>query len=148
MNTFLAYSTPVPCLSCPPRNRSPFSSGDSGEIARFHYSQRLRYFEFSFQSVSTCEDHDSPRSPFLIFSMLPHFSVCFSICPIQMPVDFKTYPVIVFLEGEMFTHSNPGRYPAEDLAAEGLVVVSVHYRLNIFGSVCVSIIFPHQDSRR
>lgn len=52
----------------------------------------------------------------------------------QMPVDFKTYPVIVFLEGEMFTHSNPGRYPAEDLAAEGLVVVSVHYRLNIFGT--------------
>lgn len=50
-----------------------------------------------------------------------------------MPVDFKTYPVIVFLEGEMFTHSNPGRYPAEDLAAEGLIVVSIHYRLNIFG---------------
>lgn len=50
-----------------------------------------------------------------------------------MPVDFKTYPVIVFLEGEMFTQGNPGKYPAEDLAAEGLVVVSVHYRLNIFG---------------
>lgn len=52
-----------------------------------------------------------------------------------MPVDFKTYPVIVFLEGEMFSHGNPGKYPAEDLAAEGLVVVSVHYRLNVFGTV-------------
>jgi carboxylesterase type B len=53
----------------------------------------------------------------------------------QLPVDLsvKTYPVIVFLEGEMFTQGNPGKYPAEDLAAEGLVVVSVHYRLVIFG---------------
>ena len=42
-----------------------------------------------------------------------------------MPVEFKTYPVLVFLEGEMFTHSNPAKYPAEDLAAEGLVVVSI-----------------------
>ena len=50
-----------------------------------------------------------------------------------MPVEFKTYPVLVFLEGEMFTHSNPAKYPAEDLAAEGLVVVSIHYRLNVFG---------------
>lgn len=41
--------------------------------------------------------------------------------------------MIVFVEGEMFTQGNPGKYPAEDLAAEGLVVVSVHYRLNIFG---------------
>ena len=32
---------------------------------------------------------------------------------------FKTYPVIVFLEGEMFTHGNPSKYSAEDLAAEG-----------------------------
>lgn len=48
-------------------------------------------------------------------------------------MDFKTYPVIVFVEGEMFTQGNPGKYPAEDLAAEGLVIVSVHYRLNIFG---------------
>lgn len=51
----------------------------------------------------------------------------------KLPVDVKTYPVIVFLEGEMFTQGNPGKYPAEDLAAEGLVVVSVHYRLGIFG---------------
>ena len=49
-------------------------------------------------------------------------------------MEFKTYPVIVFLEGEMFTHSNPSKYSAEDLAAEGLVVVSIHYRLNVFGS--------------
>lgn len=48
-------------------------------------------------------------------------------------MDFKTYPVIVFMEGEMFTIGYPGNYPAEDLAAEGLVVVSIHYRLNIFG---------------
>ena len=41
--------------------------------------------------------------------------------------------MLVFLEGEMFTHSNPAKYPAEDLAAEGLVVVSIHYRLNVFG---------------
>lgn len=32
---------------------------------------------------------------------------------------YKTYPVIVFLEGEMFTHGNPSKYSAEDLAAEG-----------------------------
>ncbi|KAK4020400.1 hypothetical protein OUZ56_002382 [Daphnia magna] len=53
----------------------------------------------------------------------------------ELPVDLsvKTYPVIVFLEGEMFIQGNPGKYPAEDLAAEGLVVVSVHYRLGIFG---------------
>ncbi len=35
----------------------------------------------------------------------------------------------------MFTQGNPGKYPAEDLAAEGLVVVSVHYRLGIFGKL-------------
>lgn len=51
----------------------------------------------------------------------------------ELPMQFKTYPVIVFLEGEMFTHGNPSKYSAEDLAAEGLIVVSVHYRLNIFG---------------
>ena len=37
----------------------------------------------------------------------------------QLPMQFKTYPVIVFLEGEMFTHGNPSKYSAEDLAAEG-----------------------------
>jgi para-nitrobenzyl esterase len=60
---------------------------------------------------------------------------CCLLVYLQLPVDLsvKTYPVIVFLEGEMFTQGNPGKYPAEDLAAEGLVVVSVHYRLGIFG---------------
>lgn len=38
----------------------------------------------------------------------------------------------------MFTQGNPGKYPAEDLAAEGLVVVSVHYRLGIFGRLQLS----------
>ena len=51
-----------------------------------------------------------------------------------MPVEVKTYPVIIFLEGEMFTHSNPSKYSAEDLAGEGLIVVSIHYRLNVFGT--------------
>ena len=57
---------------------------------------------------------------------------------IQVPVEFKTYPVIVFMEGEMFTTGNPGKYSAEDLAAEGLVVVSIHYRLNVFGKAAAA----------
>lgn len=99
----------------------------------------VTYFRFHFPAIILIQyfiivlmDLENIR---LIF-----FRCCLSFFLIKLPVDLsvKTYPVIVFLEGEMFTQGNPGKYPAEDLAAEGLVVVSVHYRLGIFGKLtCV-----------
>lgn len=41
--------------------------------------------------------------------------------------------MLVFFEGEDFIAGSPARFPAQDLAAEGFVVVSVAYRLNVFG---------------
>ncbi|KAF4523098.1 hypothetical protein B566_EDAN003111 [Ephemera danica] len=46
---------------------------------------------------------------------------------------YRGFPVVVFLEGEGFVSGWPGRFPGHELAAEGLVVVSASYRLNVFG---------------
>ncbi|KAK2713702.1 cholinesterase-like [Artemia franciscana] len=45
----------------------------------------------------------------------------------------RNYPVVVFIEGQLFIYGDVSRYPGEDLAADGLVVVSFNYRTNIFG---------------
>ncbi|XP_059479823.1 carboxylesterase 4A-like [Neocloeon triangulifer] len=45
----------------------------------------------------------------------------------------RNYPVVVLFEGDEFVSGWPGRFPGLDLAAEGLVVVSASYRLNVFG---------------
>ena len=43
-------------------------------------------------------------------------------------------PVIVLLEGQLFTLGNPEDVPADDLVSDqDLVVVSLAYRLNAFG---------------
>ncbi|XP_063218548.1 putative inactive carboxylesterase 4 isoform X2 [Bacillus rossius redtenbacheri] len=50
-----------------------------------------------------------------------------------------TLPTIVFLEGENFVTGSPSKYPAQDLAAygHGVIVISISYRLNIFGFFCL-----------
>ncbi|CAB3384529.1 Hypothetical predicted protein [Cloeon dipterum] len=45
----------------------------------------------------------------------------------------RNYPVVVLFEGDEFVSGWPGRFPAEELASEGIVVVSASYRLNVFG---------------
>ncbi len=46
---------------------------------------------------------------------------------------FRPVPVIVMLEGRGFVSGRPSALPAQDLAAEGVVVVTASYRLNVFG---------------
>lgn len=46
--------------------------------------------------------------------------------------------MIVFFDGVDFAHVNPLHpIPGQDLAAEGLVVVTANYRLNVFGFLCL-----------
>ncbi|KAI5755211.1 hypothetical protein M8J77_015027 [Diaphorina citri] len=51
----------------------------------------------------------------------------------EISLNYRNTPVVVFFEGEGFVSGTPSRFPAQDLAAEGLVVVSVNYRMNVFG---------------
>lgn len=53
----------------------------------------------------------------------------------QTTKGYRKAPVLVILEGEGFVSGYPGRIPAQDVAAEGIVVVSVSYRLNVFGKL-------------
>ncbi|XP_054266142.1 carboxylesterase 4A [Macrosteles quadrilineatus] len=55
----------------------------------------------------------------------------------DLAMNYRNAPVVVFFEGEGFVAGAPSRFPAQDLAAEGLVVVSVAYRLNVFGFFCL-----------
>jgi hypothetical protein len=56
-----------------------------------------------------------------------------SLCQ-QMAVNFRGgLPVVILLEGEGFVSGLVSRFPGQDLAAEGVIVVSVSYRLNVFG---------------
>lgn len=41
------------------------------------------------------------------------------------------------IHSETFSEDSPLQLPGEDLAAEGVVVVSANYRLNIFGFFCL-----------
>lgn len=43
-------------------------------------------------------------------------------------------PVVLLFEGDQFVSGWPGRFPGHELAAEGIVVVTVSYRLNVFGN--------------
>ena len=43
-------------------------------------------------------------------------------------------PVVIFLEGQLFTLGNPADVPAQDfVSSQDLVFVSLSYRLNAFG---------------
>ncbi|KAJ1531651.1 hypothetical protein ONE63_000322 [Megalurothrips usitatus] len=50
---------------------------------------------------------------------------------------FRPLPVVLVLEGRGFVTGTPTALPAQDLAAEGVVVVTVAYRLNVFGFLCL-----------
>nr|CAD7407533.1 unnamed protein product [Timema cristinae] len=41
--------------------------------------------------------------------------------------------VLVFIEGGGFVSGSVNNFPAQELAAEGVIVVSINYRLNVFG---------------
>jgi len=53
-------------------------------------------------------------------------------------------PVLIMFEGQLFTLSNPEDAPADDLVSDqDLVVVSVSYRINVFGFLCTEdIVVP------
>lgn len=56
----------------------------------------------------------------------------------EMAVNFRGgLPVVILLEGEGFVSGLVSRFPGQDLAAEGVIVVSVSYRLNVFGFFCL-----------
>ncbi|KAJ9587702.1 hypothetical protein L9F63_018853, partial [Diploptera punctata] len=46
-------------------------------------------------------------------------------------------PVVLFLEGEGFVSGSVARFPGQDMAVEGVIVVSASYRLNVFGFFCL-----------
>lgn len=53
---------------------------------------------------------------------------------LQPAVNFRGgIPVVILLEGEGFVSGLVSRFPGQDLAGEGVIVVSVSYRLNVFG---------------
>lgn len=45
--------------------------------------------------------------------------------------------MVIFFEGQQFAKSSGVPLSGQDLAAEGVVVVSVNYRLNVFGFFCL-----------
>ncbi|XP_043217903.1 acetylcholinesterase-like [Amphibalanus amphitrite] len=51
----------------------------------------------------------------------------------QVPDGFQRFPVVVFLNGELFWRQRASRYPLEELSSEDIVTVSVSYRTNLFG---------------
>lgn len=55
----------------------------------------------------------------------------------DLAINYRNAPVVIFLEGEGFVSGSPSRFPAQDLAAEGIVIVSVAYRINVFGFFCL-----------
>ncbi|KAK9507925.1 hypothetical protein O3M35_007685 [Rhynocoris fuscipes] len=55
----------------------------------------------------------------------------------EASLNYRNSPVLIFLEGEGFVTGYPGRFPGQDLASEGIVVVTVSYRLNVFGFFCL-----------
>nr|QIK02117.1 carboxylesterase 19 [Holotrichia parallela] len=48
-------------------------------------------------------------------------------------------PVVIFFEGIEFSRSNQMHIPGQELAMEDVIVVTVNYRLNIFGFLCLGI---------
>nr|WCC58157.1 carboxylesterase [Pharsalia antennata] len=57
--------------------------------------------------------------------------------------NYAPLPVVVFFEGLDFFQSSSIPISGQDLAAEGIVVVTVNYRLNVFGFFCLG----NADSR-
>nr|CAD7201584.1 unnamed protein product [Timema douglasi] len=49
--------------------------------------------------------------------------------------------VLVFIEGGGFVSGSVNNFPAQELAAEGVIVVSINYRLNVFGFFCLNDIY-------
>ncbi|XP_037080714.1 cholinesterase 1-like [Pollicipes pollicipes] len=51
----------------------------------------------------------------------------------QAPDGFRRFPVVVFLDGELFWRQRASKFPMEELSSEDLVAVSISYRTNAFG---------------
>ncbi|XP_043234786.1 cholinesterase 1-like [Amphibalanus amphitrite] len=51
----------------------------------------------------------------------------------QAPVSYRTFPVFIFLDGELFWRQRSSKFPMKDLAAQDIIAVSINYRTNVFG---------------
>ena len=51
----------------------------------------------------------------------------------QAPVGYRSFPVYVFLDGELFWRQRASKFPMKDLAAQDIIAVTVSYRTNVFG---------------
>lgn len=56
---------------------------------------------------------------------------------LQNAARFGPLPVVIFFEGIEFKTSNKIPIPGQDLALENIIVVTVNYRLNVFGFLCL-----------
>ena len=48
-------------------------------------------------------------------------------------------PVLIIFEGTDFSKSNRTPLPGQALAKDGVVIVTVNYRVNVFGFLCLGI---------
>lgn len=55
----------------------------------------------------------------------------------QNAARFGPLPVVIFFEGIEFRKSNLIPISGQDLAMENVIIVSVNYRLNVFGFLCL-----------
>lgn len=77
---------------------------------------------------------------FLLYFLFRFFFDFFPISLIKQDAyNRNNLPVIIYLESEQIIGSHPSlvRIPGHDLAAEGVIVVSISYRQNIFGFLCL-----------
>ena len=84
------------------------------------------------QISSECYNHRQPSTPFVLSSEIisgANTLLRFS----QAPDGFQRFPVVVFLDGELFWRQRASRFPLKELSSEDLIAVSVSYRTNLFG---------------
>ncbi|XP_068085152.1 acylcarnitine hydrolase [Anabrus simplex] len=117
----------------------PYAAPPVGELRfappQIHSGWNRSYFAGSYKSACPQLQDVITRSS---IALQDEDCLYLNVWTPELQMNYRNMPVVVFLEGEGFISGSAARFPGQDLAAEGLVVVTVNYRLNVFGFLCLN----------
>ncbi|XP_017775740.1 PREDICTED: acylcarnitine hydrolase [Nicrophorus vespilloides] len=110
----------------------PYATPPIGPL-RFQPPQKHRGWNGTLQAYQY-----APRCPQL--SSMDNYNEDCLYLNVWIPENAQRYgsvPVLIIFEGFEYAKSNKIPIPGQNLAMEGIVVVTVNYRLNVFGFICI-----------
>ncbi|KAF5296929.1 hypothetical protein FQR65_LT10079 [Abscondita terminalis] len=105
-------------------------------IGKYRFSAPQKHGGWNGTHYATSYGHSCPQLP--IREGINESENCLYL-NIWTPETSTRYlmPVVIFFDGDEFAQGGREQIPGQDLSVEDIVVVTVNYRLNVFGFLCL-----------